>query len=546
MKFIVDFIDSASQDQINQYLNINNCQLLKTYNSFTNCYLVESQNSLPITDIIESVINDNNLSIVPLSYDQESKVNVNLTLEENWWKTVSIERLDFNQENISVPRRGINACVYIIDSGVMSSHPDLIDADITHLYSFNGDVNDYHGHGTAIASVISGNACGMTSAKIKSLKIFQSGVDTYQSHVLEALDTVYNDYRNNTNQFSILNLSWIINKNTYIENKLKQLAYSGITIICSAGNNGQTTENLTPAGMAETITIGSFNRELKPCDFSNYPSIISNTNLSTNLGPIFGWAPGEYIKVASIDGNYNFAAGTSISAGIASASLAYNTWLWATSTGDIPNYLNDRPVTLAQSSMGNNQLLSLPKEYYHKNTSWTVVFQIFDKLDSQISNQLNYVYRVNSGQEFDFRIFDPLLEQSLIEIRNIPDGLYLDGNYIKGKIETDDYFTSIIDLSTKLSDGREVTVNLILYVLSQDYTIDMIPLENNPIKINLQAFIPSDSGCCYFDNEAISCYPQDGICNACTLCGSKGLYYCACGWSQGGYTAETCANEGCF
>jgi hypothetical protein len=74
------------------------------------------------------------------------------------------------------------------------------------------------------------------------------------------------------------------------------------------------------------LTLGAYDQELKPCDFSNYTgeSTISVTGGVVNHGALDGWAPGNRIWAATKNSEYGFASGTSIAAGIASGSIVYN------------------------------------------------------------------------------------------------------------------------------------------------------------------------------------------------------------------------------
>jgi hypothetical protein len=214
-----------------------------------------------------------------------------------------------------------------MDSGILHTHSEFTNADINFLYTINDNYTDNNGHGTAIASVIVGQTCGITSSKLKIVKIFEQNYTTRQSDLLSAFDAIITDKLNNLNKPSILNISWSISKNTYIENKILFLINAGVYVICSAGNSGMPIGDVTPASMSEVISVGSYNKDFQPCDFSSYtpaPGSIGTTNNETNFGPLDGWAPGVDIMAAKLDGGLANVAGTSISAGLASAVLAYN------------------------------------------------------------------------------------------------------------------------------------------------------------------------------------------------------------------------------
>jgi subtilisin family serine protease len=338
MNYLIDFKSSAADSEIDAYFSQYNCQKLKTYDNYEKVFLV-SCNSIPIvTDIVEHVVNDDETTITPLGEiipiyryfgipdPSNPTVVVSTSDEKDWWKNYTLDIPEFEKPTIDVNRKGSSTNVYIMDSGIEMTHPDLASADKELVFSVTGDFEDHAGHGTAIASIISGLTCGLSSACLKVVKIFDPGYQTRQSELLSALDAVLNHYQACENKAGVINCSWTIPKNLYIEQKMRELIRQGMYIICSAGNNGHAIENVTPASMEESITIGSYSKDLVPSDFSNYsnPSVIANTDGSVNTGQLDGWAPGEQIWVATLGGGYGYANGTSMAAAIVSCTFAYN------------------------------------------------------------------------------------------------------------------------------------------------------------------------------------------------------------------------------
>ena len=192
------------------------------------------------------------------------------------------------------------------------------------LYSITGSFDDTVGHGTAIASIISGRTCGLTDATIKVVKIFDPTVATKQSDILAALDAIATDFTSQSSP-GIINMSWSIAKNSFIDSRIQSLIDVGAIVVCSAGNSGVPIENVTPASISSALTIGAYNTEFEPCDFSNYTgSSLSLTQNETNRGALDGWAPGIDIWSAGLNDSFYYVSGTSISAAIATCGLAYN------------------------------------------------------------------------------------------------------------------------------------------------------------------------------------------------------------------------------
>jgi len=386
MRYLIDFYNDATAEQIQNFLTASNCSVVKIFNAFENVYLVESSEELTATSIVESIVNDTLSTIVPHEvFVNEGKTNytdsttLDVNSEDQWWMTYSMTGVDFTVNPISVPKRGSGISVYIMDSGIDRMHPEFESADITLLHSFNNDFMDYNGHGTALASLICGKTCSLSSPSVKIVKVFQTGVDLYQSDLVAALDAVLVDVQMNPGKFAVLNMSWAIDRNTYIESKIQKIRDAGVVCVVAAGNDGLPIENVTPAAMTDCYIVGSYNTEFQPSVFSNYTgSYLLTAPEATNYGALDVWAPGENIKVAALDGGYRKAFGTSIAAAIHSAAVAYN-FSYVDSAGIIPTSMTTGPnlsavIWALRWSADKYQILSLTDPKYASSTNYVTAY----------------------------------------------------------------------------------------------------------------------------------------------------------------------------
>jgi len=363
MKYIIDFIDLATQDQIDAWLASNSISSSTKMATLTNVFVVESAAQPIATELVESIQEDRNISSQLLNTVENIPAQTTETAtfdhDTEWWKTASIFNLDFNASSTTYQKRGSRTNVYVVDSGVKTDHPDLVNAGITNLFSFNGDFEDTNGHGTAIASVIVGDKLGITISKVKSVKIFDSTKTTMTSDLVAAFDAILADMLNNQTSAAIVNLSWSIPKNEYLESKIQALINAGAIVVAAAGNSGVPIENVTPASMDQVMTIGAYTEEFVPADFSNFTSTVKNTPNETNHGALDGWAPGTNINVAAIDNTVGKASGTSIATGIMTACLAYTSDIMYTESEVVPNYEAD----LKDWTLNKANLLTLSDKY---------------------------------------------------------------------------------------------------------------------------------------------------------------------------------------
>ena len=529
MKYLVDFHNGTTDSQIAQYFADNNCTVLKEWDNYDKVFLVETASEPPKTDIIEFVTNDESLRIKPLDV-----VNINpyylvpnpdlpaatfsTTDQQDWWKNYSLQNPVFDSPTASISRKGHHVSVYIMDSGIEASHPEFEGVTITNLYTVTpNDYTDNNGHGTALASVISGKNCGVTSAKLKIVKIFDSNHETLQSEFLDALDAIMNDIA--VNGFAVVNCSWTIPRNEWVEHKMRQLLDKGAWIFAAAGNNGTTIEDVTPAAMPEAFTVGAYNIDLQPCDFSNYSgseSSISVTAGSTNHGELDGWAPGQNIYAAQISqkgGGYAFTSGTSIATAILSAVATHNVAdlidangqrEWGTE-GLIVAGLNAQP-TFVCSREG---LLELTDPKYSSSVNKIATFIDVSSTSSKLPADA-FVQSIRVGEDKSIiRLFSPYHTKSINITSPLPNNFKILPNGIlhgrpteaEGPADNEVYklYTFTFD-RTDLEDVVEhCTVQL--YVLKANYAPSDLP-EDHVINITLAVGNCPDAGsgysACYF------------------------------------------------
>lgn len=566
MKYLIDFKNNTSDLDIQSYLQNNNCTVIKEWDNFDKVFLVETTVLPPSVDIIERVSEENSVSISPLDiitvdpyYATHTNPELNLTVKvsdtKDWWKNYSFISTEFNNSTLTINRLGQHINVYVMDSGIENDHDEFVDAKITNLFSVTGEFSDKNGHGTAIASVIVGKTCGITDANLKVVKIFDPTHATLEHELLDALDAIINDHEDNT--FSVLNCSWSIPKNDWVENKLRVLEDEGVFIVAAAGNNGTSIEDVTPASMMDAVTVGAYNESLEPCNFSNYTgtSSISVTGDAVNHGELDGWAPGENIYAASLNNTYNFVAGTSIAAGISSAILASNlTWATDSSRQRMKTQENVKVSTAVVNSQrilfSRDNLLDLvdPKYANSKNLIATLNDKTY-KGYSQIPPDEFFV-SVRAGQRKGLvRLYNNLITQSIEFVdplpnnfELLPDGrLYGSPTVEQGPTGDEPYKLYNSTFKRTMNDGTVENGTISIYVLGENFDPTTLP-SDDPVQITLLGTCTGFPTVCQVAPSPVICSDNcslGGIC--CNPTGKTGLD-CQCDVGGGGgccFSADT-------
>jgi hypothetical protein len=534
-KYLIDFINTATDTQISEYLDYIGGAVIKEYDAFDKLYLVDSPGEPVITDIVESAIPDEGNPIQLLGttiyMDQNHgkivtdgslpAITLDTSLEQNWWKMYSFSDPDLDAPQYVTNRRGQGSVIYLVDSGISIEHEEFSESSVSNLFSFTEDFDDLNGHGTALASVMVGKTCGVTNAEVKSVKIFEQGKPTMLSDLMNAFDAIYHDCIQDLTKRHIVNLSWSMAKNTFVENKIRQLMLYDIFVVCSAGNSGEAIGDVTPASMPEVLTIGSYNSTLTPSDFTNYTgSAISCTQGCTNTGALDGFAPGERIWAALPIGGYNFVAGTSLSAAIQSAAIAYNMdarkLFYPPRFYDTDQYSFHRNVGLSPRVSGGGGLLDLSDPRYAQSANLMTTFK--DEIPENANSTVKAFhgsFRIPAGNSRNLTFIHPHLVKKIQFDNDLPEFVLVESS---GKIRIDppDFTEEVLKLSMPLTitynDDSEEHHDFDVYIIRADLTVDTV--QDEEVKL-----IP-ESNCDF------SCLDD---CTGGLVCLFFGKFTCFCG-----------------
>ena len=550
MKYIVDIINTITDEEFNSWVSAGNHMVIHSFDHFEKTYLIETDGEISVGGIVESVKVDDHTTALKLLATPTFTLDTNN--DDDWWKSLVITK-SLNYDSPEVIRRGTGYAVYLMDSGVSEAHSDFANTSIRHLFSHTGTNADLNGHGTALASIISGTTAGITSAEIVSVKIFEGGTPTLISDLLRALDAVALDYiQNYPTKPAIVNMSWGIDKNEYIESKIRAMIDLGLIFVAAAGNSGIPISDVTPAGMSEVLTIGSINTNLEPSDFSNYTgsSSISLTSGETNYSPgLDYWAPGEYILAANKNGGYNHIAGTSAAAAIFSATAAYSFARMKVefgkeyiTTGVIPVLLSGEGTSIVTRESfrdeiriaGGNQfifskvLVQLPDKYQNCTNRVSVVYGLrVPTLETEFDHKaqnIDPLYATTIIVQKDVPLHSMLVENDQVDsfsVSSLPNGLTLEGNMVVGMMSEslgDDkfkVFTSKLTLVRGI-DQLEVDINFLYLdpsIVSDTFTGE--DYDQLIIDSNLILFAGTCTSC---NGSTFSCAGTTSSCASCIEC----------------------------
>jgi len=242
---------------------------------------------------------------------------------------------------------GTGATVYVIDTGVLTTHTDFGGRASFGYTAISGESNsDLNGHGTHVAGTIAGNAYGIAKlANIVAVKVLNSAGSGTSSGVVAGINWVTN---NAPTTRAVINMSLGGGAATATDTAVNNARSRGITTVVAAGNSNANACNYSPARASGAYTVAASDVNDRSATFTNYGSCVDT------------YAPGVSVRSAWIGSNTatNTISGTSMAsphvAGLAAYLIReYNLLTPSTVEAKINEYISTNRVTSVPSGTPN-------------------------------------------------------------------------------------------------------------------------------------------------------------------------------------------------
>jgi hypothetical protein len=235
--------------------------------------------------------------------------------------------------------------IIVIDSGINAAHIEFAGVTVENFYKLPSfaDYSDEAGHGTAVASAAVGANVGVCGhAKLVNCKVFTASYKPTLLELGEALDAIIARQAADPTTARVVNCSWTTNTSPYLNNKFQTLVNAGVVVVAAAGNAGIDVAGLTPAGLANVITVAASDSDDVAAGFNDFAA--ADATIVTNAGRFLDFfAPGVAVTIAARTGGYAKMGGSSASAGYTSGVVAELVGLlptWPQSFASVIDYLN--------------------------------------------------------------------------------------------------------------------------------------------------------------------------------------------------------------
>ncbi|MER7350898.1 S8 family peptidase [Streptomyces aurantiacus] len=216
---------------------------------------------------------------------------------------VDQKRLPLDKSYTAPRRAGAGVTVYVIDTGVRTSHRDFGGRARSGRDFVQNDAvaQDRHGHGTHVAATVAGTKYGVAKkARIVAVRVLDDRGSGTIAQVLAGIDWVTRYAK----RPAVANLSLGGPPNAQLDAAVRASIASGVTYTVAAGNEGERADLNSPARVKQALTVGATDRRDARAGFSNWGAGLDL------------FAPGVSIRSASIrnDGASALSSGTSMAA----------------------------------------------------------------------------------------------------------------------------------------------------------------------------------------------------------------------------------------
>jgi serine protease len=230
--------------------------------------------------------------------------------------TWGIDRIDQRDlplsTTFSYTPSGMGVKVYVIDTGIRTTHAELSGRATVGADFVGGNGQDCNGHGTHVAGTIAGTTYGVAkNASVVAVRVFGCSGGAATSTVIAAVDWV----TANAQKPAVANMSLGGSVNAPMNDAVAASIASGVVYAVAAGNESTDACSRSPASTPTALTVASSTSTDSRSSFSNWGSCVDL------------FAPGSSITSAwwGSDTQTNTISGTSMAtphvAGVAAAYL---------------------------------------------------------------------------------------------------------------------------------------------------------------------------------------------------------------------------------
>jgi subtilisin family serine protease len=202
--------------------------------------------------------------------EQDQEVTLAATQSNATW---GIDRIDQRNRPLSgtytYNTTASNVYVYIIDTGILTSHTQFGGRAANVYDAFGGSGTDCNGHGTHVAGTVGGSTYGVAKgARLRGVRVLNCSGSGSWSGIIAGMDWV----RNNRVNPAVANMSLGGGFSSAVNTAANNLANSGVFVAVASGNSNRSACNYSPASASAVTSVNASTSSDAKASFSNYGS----------------------------------------------------------------------------------------------------------------------------------------------------------------------------------------------------------------------------------------------------------------------------------
>ncbi len=166
---------------------------------------------------------------------------------------------------------GVN--VYVLDSGIRTTHQDFGGRAFGAFTAINDGYGsgDCHGHGTHVAGTVGGATYGVAKGvRLYSVRVLGCDNRGAWSGIIQGLDWITANHV----KPAVVNASLGGSISLSVDDAVRRTIAAGVSVVISAMNDNVDACNVTPARVAEALTVGATSNTDTRASFSNFGSCL--------------------------------------------------------------------------------------------------------------------------------------------------------------------------------------------------------------------------------------------------------------------------------